>query len=138
MVPATRNHTAWVPTNRMDALFNHVLGGEALAGQARAPLAMWEDDDHVWVEAEMPGVKDEDVDITIHKDLLTITAVRKPEEGRRYLYNGRSYGRFERTINLPEAVNPETVQASLEAGVLRIEMPKSPESKPRKISLKTS
>ena len=53
MVPATR---AFVPVNRMDALFNQVLG--ELNGQVNAPLAMWADEDHFWVEAEMPDVPD--------------------------------------------------------------------------------
>ncbi len=139
MTPATRNQTAWVPVNRMDALFHHVFGEDGgFASQARAPLAMWADDDHIWVEAEMPGVLDSDVDITVHKDVLTIRAERKPEEGRRYLYNSRSYGRFERVVTLPEAVDAEAVQATLKDGLLRIELPKSPEAKPRKITLKTS
>ncbi len=131
MVPATR---AFVPVNRMDALFNQVLG--ELNGQVNAPLAMWADEDHFWVEAELPGVAEADVEITVHKDILTIKAERKPEEGRRYLYNGRSFGKFERSIRLPDAVNAEAVQALLKDGVLLIELPKSSEAKPRKITLK--
>ncbi len=132
MVPATR--TAWVPANRIDAIFNQVFG--ELNGQSHAPLSMWADQDHFWVEAEMPGVAEADVEITVHKDVLTIKAERKPEEGRRYLYNGRSFGRFERSVRLPEPVDVEAVNASLKDGVLTIELPKSAEAKPRKITLK--
>ncbi len=135
MAPATR---AFVPVNRMDALFNQVFGELAQNGQANAPLAMWADEDHFWVEAEMPGVSDADVDITVHKDVLTIKAERKPEEGRRYLYNGRTFGKFERSIRLPEPVNTEAVNALLRDGVLTIELPKSAEAKPRKITLMSS
>ena len=59
--------------------------------------------------------------------MLFIRGERKPEEGRRYLYNGRSYGRFERVITLPEAVNADEVQATLNDGVLR----DRPAQKPR-------
>lgn len=146
MVPAHRSRTAWVPAaafpvNRMDALFDRVFGEDAgLAAPTRpaAPLAMWEDDDHVWIEAEVPGVAEADVDITVHKETLTIRVERKPEEGRRYLFNNRSYGRSERVIALPEAVHAEGVQATLKDGVLRVELPKSPASKPRKIGVKAS
>ena len=70
--------------------------------------------------------------------MLFIKGERKPEEGRRYLYNGRPYGRFERVVTLPEAVTTDGVQAELKDGVLRIELPKSPEARPRKIALKTA
>ena len=61
-----------------------------------------------------------------------------PEEGRAYLYEGRSFGRFERSIVLPEVVDAENVEARLSKGVLRIDLPKHPAARPRKISLKTS
>ena len=145
MVPAHRNH-AWVPAasfpvNRVDALFNRVFGEDgALAGQpwTGGPLAMWQDEDHLWVEVEVPGVAEADVEVTVHKETLTIKVERKPEEGRRYLYNSRSYGRSERAIALPEPVHSEAVQATLKDGILRIELPKSPEAKPRKIGVKAS
>src|SRR3954451_18803674 len=64
MLPAFRNNTALAPVatgpiNRLDSLFDHVFGGEGgLMGQAwsGAPVAMWEDDDHIGIEAELPGV----------------------------------------------------------------------------------
>lgn len=133
MVPATRS---FVPVNRMDALFNQVFGELAQNGQANAPLAMWADDDTFWVEAEMPGVAEGDVEITVHKDVMTIKAERKPQEGRRYLYNGRSFGTFERSIRLPEPVQVDAVNATLKDGVLTVELPKSAEAKPRKITLR--
>jgi HSP20 family molecular chaperone IbpA len=56
----------------------------------------------------------------------------------RGLYNGRSYGQFERVITLPEAVGTDEVQAELRDGVLRIDLPNRPESRPKKIALKTN
>jgi HSP20 family molecular chaperone IbpA len=146
MLPVLRNNStlasvATGPVNRMDWLLDPVFGDDGVfMGQAwsGAPVAMWEDDDHVCIETELPGVADKDVDITVHNGMLFIRGERKPEDGRRYLYNGRSYGRFERVLTLPEAVNTDEVQATLRDGVLRIDLPKSPEAKPKRITLKTS
>ncbi len=146
MFPAIRNGASLAPVaagpiNRLDTLFDQVFGEDGRRlGRAwpAAPVAMWEDEDRIHIEAELPGVRDEDLDVTVHKDTLTIRGERKPEEGRRYLYNGRSYGRFEHVIALPEAVQVDDVQAALVGGVLRLDLPKSPEARPRKITLRTS
>jgi HSP20 family protein len=146
MLPILRNNMAFAPfgswpVNRLDSLFGNFFGEDGgFMGQSftKAPVAMWEDDDHIFVEADLPGVAEKDLEITVHNGMLFIRGERVPEEGRRYFYNGRSYGRFERAITLPEAVNTDGVQATLSDGVLRVELPKSPESRPRKIALKTS
>ena len=143
MFPVLRNSSGLAsvaagPINRLDSLFDRVFGDDgAFLGQAWSgmPVAMWQDDDHFYVEVELPGVSDQDVDITVHNGTLSIRGERKPQEGRRYLYNGRSYGRFERVITLPEAVNTDEVQATLKDGILSLTLPKSPEAKPRKITL---
>jgi HSP20 family protein len=145
MLPVLSNNSALVPNtggpiNRLDSLLDRVFGDDGLLGQGwgAVPVALWEDDDHVYVEAELPGLADGDVDITVHNGMLFIRGERKPEDGRCYLYNGRSYGRFERVITLPQAVHTEDVQATLKDGVLSITLPKSPAAKPRKIAVKAS
>ena len=147
MLPVLRNNMPFAPVatgpiNRLDSFFENIFGGNdaGFMGQAwsGAPVAMWEDDDHLHVEADLPGVAEKDLDITVHNGMLFIRGERKPEEGHRYFYNGRSFGRFERVISLPEAVNADEVQATLSDGVLRIDLPKSPEARPRRIALKTS
>ncbi len=143
MFPAIRSNSglspvATGPINRLDSLFDRVFGDDgAFLGQAWSgmPLAMWQDDDHFYVEVELPGVSDQDVEITVHNGTLFIRGERKPQEGRRYLYNGRSYGRFERVITLPEAVQADDVQATLKDGILSLTLLKSPEAKPKKITL---
>ncbi|MBX6313563.1 MAG: Hsp20/alpha crystallin family protein [Isosphaeraceae bacterium] len=127
------------PINRLDALFDRLLSEDDLLDPmgSSVPLAMWEDEDHIYVEAELPGLTDKDVEIMVHNGMLFIRGERKREQGRSYLYNGRSYGRFERVITLPEAVDTEAVQAKLTNGVLSITFPKSPEAKPKKIALQT-
>jgi HSP20 family protein len=149
MLPVLRNNSAFSPfttgpvNNRLDSLFDRVFGDDGgVMAQAQAwswaPVAMWEDDDRLYIEAEVPGVSEKDVDVTVHNGMLFIRGERKPEEGRRYLYNNRSYGRFERVVTLPEAVKTDDVQARLADGLLRIELPKSPEARPKKISIQTS
>lgn len=145
MVPATRNGVAmtpWTaPINRLEGLFDRLFDDGAFgfrADQAAAPISLWHDEDHIYVEADMPGMSDQDVEVTVHKGVLFIRGERKPEEGRQYLYNGRTWGRFERAITLPDEVDADAVQAELSNGVLRLTLPKSPETKPRKIALRTS
>jgi len=126
------------PINRLDSFFDRVFRDDGPLARAWSgvPMAVWEDDDHVYVEAELPGVRDEDVDITVHNGLLFIRGERKPAEGRKVLYDGRAYGRFERVLTLPEAVRTDDVQARLADGILAITLPKSPEARPRKIPLR--
>jgi HSP20 family protein len=125
--------------NRLGTLFDRFFNDEGdflRPAWTSAPVAMWEDDDRVYVEAEVPGVKEGDLEITVHDGVLFIKGERKPEEGRGYLYNSRSYGRFERAITLPRPVATDDVQAHLADGVLHIALPKSPEAKPRNIALR--
>jgi len=146
MLPVLRNNSTLAPVtagpvNRLDSLFDRFFGDDGgLMGRAWsvAPLAMWEDDDRVSIEAEVPGVTEKDLEITVHNGMLFIRGERRPEEGRNYLYDGRSYGRFERVVALPQGVNTDEVQADLRNGVLRIDLPKNPEARPKKIALKTS
>jgi HSP20 family protein len=129
--------------SRVDSWFDRVFGedGEGFRPATAAgnfAVSVWGDEKHLHVEAELPGVLENDLDISVHDGVLTIRAERRAEEGRAYLYNGRSFGHFERTIVLPEEVDTENVEATLSNGVLRIDLPKHPAARPRKITLKTS
>jgi HSP20 family protein len=147
MLPAIRNNmtmTPWTaPMNRLEGLFDRffddaVFGFNPRVEGTALPVSLWQDEDHVFVEADLPGVTEQDVEVTVHKGVLHIRGERKAEQGRRYLYNGRSWGRFERAITLPDEVSTGDVQAELSHGVLRLTLPKSPETKPRKITLRSS
>ncbi|WP_210420308.1 Hsp20/alpha crystallin family protein [Aquisphaera giovannonii] len=128
------------PIHRLDSFFDRVFGEDGSFGLAwdNVPVSMWEDDDRIHVEADLPGMTENDVEITVHNGMLSIRGERKPEGGRNYFYNGRSYGRFERVITLPEAVNADDVQGTLKDGVLRLTLPKRPEARPKKITLRTT
>lgn len=145
MLPAIRSNVAmtpWTaPVNRLEGLFDRLFDDRFFAVRPEGsalPISVWHDDDNIYVEADLPGLSDQDVEVTVHKGVLYIRGERKAEDGRNYLYNGRTWGRFERAISLPEQVNAEAVQAELSQGVLRVTLPKSPETKPRKIELRTS
>lgn len=91
-------------------------------------------------KADLPGVKEKDLDISLTANRLTVSGKREEEEKRedeRYFCYERSYGGFSRSFTLPEGVDPESVHAELKEGVLTLNIAKRPEVKPRKIEIKT-
>ncbi|MGZ3421262.1 MAG: Hsp20/alpha crystallin family protein [Polyangiales bacterium] len=97
-----------------------------------------EEKDAIVVRAELPGVKPEDVSITVENDLLTISGERrfeKREEGD-YHRVEMTYGAFTRSFALPKTLASDAIEANLDAGVLTVRLPKRQESKPRKIDVK--
>ncbi|MDB5299459.1 MAG: Heat shock protein Hsp20 family [Phycisphaerales bacterium] len=96
-----------------------------------------EDGDHIYVEAELPGFKKGDVDITLENQTLTISAERRePREAKGdLLLHERRYARFLRSFTLPPTVDEKTVDAKLSDGVLTVTLNKREESKPRKIAV---
>lgn len=112
----------------------------ALAYATAYPLLnVWEDDEWVYAEAELPGVSMEDLEITVTgANQLTIKGNRKPTapEKAEWHRRERAFGAFERTLELPVSVDPAKVEARLENGVLTIKMAKSAEARPRKIVVK--
>jgi len=139
MFPVSRRNPASRPTNRLDGFFDGLFGdGSGPVAPARSwpPAAMWEDDDSVHFELDLPGVLDEDISMTVHDGTLFVRFERKPAGVRRCGCDGRRYGRFERAFALPDALDVDGAAAALTGGVLRIDLPRSPEAKPRKITLK--
>ena len=91
------------------------------------------------VRADLPGVKQEDLDISVHNNVLSISGVRQAEErkeGESYFLYERQYGSFSRAFSLPDGADPEKVEASLTDGVLLLTVGKRVEAKPRKIALR--
>ena len=95
---------------------------------------------NITVKAEIPGVEANDIDISLSGKLLTIKGEKKQEKEEKdenYHRMERSYGYFNRTIELPAEVDPEKVDASYKKGVLKIELKKTRESETKKIEIKS-
>lgn len=89
-------------------------------------------------KADVPGLKEEDLDISITGNRLTVTGKReeeKKEEDEKYYSYERSYGSFSRTFTLPEGVDLEHIRAEMKEGVLTLNVPKLPEVQPKRISI---
>lgn len=124
-------------------LMNRFLGERDFFGDggSLAPYGVdvREDADHFYVEAELPGFKKDEIDITLENATLTITADRKAETSSEqkgdWLLRERRYTRFSRSFTLPPTVDESSVDAKLADGVLHITLNKREESKPRKITV---
>lgn len=100
-----------------------------------------ETNDQFVVRADVPGVEEKDVDISLHNGVLSITGSRNGEqrqEGEAYYLYERQFGSFTRSFSLPDTADGEKIGAKLESGVLTVTIGKRAEAKPRKISLSKS
>ncbi|MCB9553836.1 MAG: Hsp20/alpha crystallin family protein [Myxococcales bacterium] len=121
---------------RLDRAFE--AGGDR--GGALGSVDLHETEDALRLTVDLPGVADEDLEITLKEEVLTLAgkrAVDVPEGFRAHLQERRPYS-FTRSFSLPTRVDPEQVTAHLDAGVLTVELPKAAEVKPRQISVKAS
>ncbi|MCX7678529.1 MAG: Hsp20/alpha crystallin family protein [Spirochaetes bacterium] len=99
-----------------------------------------EDENAIHVKADMPGLTEKDIEVTVENGVLTISGERKEErreedEKKRYIVNERCYGSFRRSFSLPEGIKADEIKAHFKDGVLSIEIPKSEEVKPKKITV---
>lgn len=113
----------------------------SLFGGWEPNVDVYEDKDKITVKAEVPGMKKEDIEVSVEDDVLTIAGERKEEheetKGEAFR-SERFFGRFERTISLSGSVDPSKVQANYKDGVLTITLPKSEEHQRKQIEVKTS
>lgn len=104
-------------------------------------LDVWDDKESFFVTAELPGMKKENIDISMHNGTLTISGERKHEreqkEGETFR-SERYFGKFQRSVTLPAAVDAGKVKASYKDGVLTVELPKAEEAKPKHIDVNIS
>ena len=104
------------------------------------PLDMYETDNDVVVKATVPGVKPEDIEVTLTGNRLTLKGEFKAEEkteDRNYLRQERRYGAFSRTLSLPTLTKADKAEAKFKDGVLTLSIPKADEVKPKSIKVKT-
>lgn len=121
---------------------NRTFGGSRSQSPAEfPPLNVWRGDDGLIVTAEIPGFPMHDLEIVVHQNTLTIKGHRDPdapETDVTYHRREREYGSFARTVTLPFNVDPESVQAVAQRGILTISLPRPETEKPTRIAIKTS
>jgi HSP20 family protein len=127
----------------MDRLFEDAFitprGAITTRGGSELALDMYETNDAVVVKAALPGVKPEDVDITITGDTLTIrgeTEQEKEDKEGNYLRRERRYGEYVRSITLPSGLQIDKADASFDNGELTLRIPKSEQARPKSIKVK--
>lgn len=141
--------TRWQPVaemnrlrNEMDRLFgSYGNGSSRQSASVYPPMNMWEDDDNLFAEAELPGFEMEDLEIYVSGgNQLSVSGTRKqPElEGGAWHRQERVFGQFRRTIELPYDVDSDKVSATFNSGILTLTMPKSEEVKPKRIEVKAN
>jgi HSP20 family protein len=122
-------------TNLQDEL-DRLFGSQS---EIWAPaLDLHEDKDNFIVRAELPGLKREDIAVSLHEDALVISGerkVEKVEEGVEVQRQERYYGKFQRVLSLAEPVAADKVKAEYKDGVLTVTLPKTEAAKPRKIDV---
>jgi HSP20 family protein len=115
-------------------------GGEGSAGAQTVPVNIFEAEDILMILVPMPGLQEEDVDITVRGNSLTVEgkerADLKPESGKRYLRHEWRYGPYRRMIELPYAVDANSAEATLGNGVLTVRLQKAETERIRRIQVR--
>ena len=138
-------HDPWGLMNRLHQDINSLWANQVSGGEEEAVLSNWvpavdiEENSHAFtIRADLPGVKADDVDITMDNGVLSIEGSRElqadSDEGG-VTRRERISGRFLRRFRLPKTVNPEGIKATAQDGVLEIVLPKQPEVQPRRITV---
>lgn len=126
----------------LEETFDRPFGATQFVPNWGAPaLDVIEEEDKMIVKAEVPGLSAEDINVTIQNDQLTISGEFKEEEeqeGKHYHRRERRMGHFERTLNLPNTLNTEDVDAEFKDGILTLAFQKLEEVKPKRIEISTS
>ncbi|HXQ37951.1 MAG TPA: Hsp20/alpha crystallin family protein [Anaerolineales bacterium] len=129
--------------NRLNTLFQDFNRGnsenELVSTSAFVPpVDIYEDDHKIVLKLEVPGMKQDDLDIQLENNTLTVRGERKfekEEKEENFHRIERRYGSFYRAFTIPNTVNPDSVKADYDAGVLRIQLEKRAEAKPKQIKV---
>jgi len=133
------------PFRELANLFENFAEGtgkdQLMAGSFVPPVDIYEDEHNLVLKLEIPGVNEADLDIQVEHNTLTVKGERKfekEEKEENFHRVERRYGSFLRTFRLPNTVDTETVEANYDKGVLRINLAKKAEAKPKQIKVGTS
>jgi HSP20 family protein len=123
-----------------DEMSRQLIGSERRTGGFVPAVDIFEDKDAIFLKAELPGVKPEEVNVHVENNILTLTGERKlekSEDREGYHRIERTYGTFTRSFALPNNVSAEGVEADMADGVLTVKVPKKAEAQPKKIAVKS-
>jgi HSP20 family protein len=144
------NRQNWNPARQLstlrdeiDRLFESPLSwfdevSQPFSGGWLPAIDLYEDKDNVFVRAELPGMKKEEIDISLHEGVLTLSGERKLEKDYEKAQSHRTerfLGRFTRSVTLPSLVDATKVHATYKDGILAITLPKAEEAKPKQITV---
>ena len=132
--------------NEMNRLFNTVFdtpvtGGNGGMRRWVPAMDLAETKDHFVLRADLPGLGEDDVKIELEDNTLTISGERKSEhedKGEGFYRVERAFGSFSRSLTLPQGIDPDSVAASFDRGVLEVRIPKPEQRKPRRIEISGS
>jgi HSP20 family protein len=139
----------WDPARELDSLqsdmnrlfdrfFDTRTNGSS-AGRRWVPaMDLAETKDHLVLRGDLPGLTEDDIEIEIKDNVLTVSGERKAEneeKGEGYHRVERAFGRFSRSLSLPQGIDPEQVDAKFDKGVLEVRIPKPAEAKPTRVQI---
>ena len=138
----------WDPIRELDSLqgdmnrlFDRFFEGRAANGTARRwipAMDLVETDDHLVLRGDLPGMSEDDLDIEIKDNVLTVSGERKAEseeKGEGYHRVERAFGSFSRSLTLPQGVDADQIKAEFDKGVLEVTIPKPAEAKPTRVQI---
>ncbi len=126
------------PFRELDALFNQRTDPRSAWVSGRPmPMDAYRRGDNVWVHLDLPGVAADSIDISVERNVLTVSAERsyQRQEGDRVYFDERHEGTFRRQVSLGEGLDADGIEADYSDGVLTLRIPVAPQAKPRKISV---
>jgi HSP20 family protein len=137
--PARELQSIQQEMNRLFGTFLDPQSGVEGGGRRWVPATdLVEEGDHYVLRADVPGVREDDVKVELEDNVLTISGERKSEHEQRkngYYRLERASGRFARSLTLPEGVDPASIKARFENGVLEVSIPKPAERKPHRVAI---
>lgn len=127
-------------TRDVDRLFDRLFDAGAASQRWAPAMDLTEAEDHYLLKADLPGLSEEDVSIEVENGVLTVSGERQAEHERNekgWHRIERSFGRFSRTLTMPDGIDPDAVSAEFDRGVLSVRIPKPEQVKPRRIQIGT-
>lgn len=124
----------------VDRVFSEVERGPLRARSGMPVMTLEDAGDHFSLRAELPGLTEKDIEISVTAESLTVRGERKAEVPQGYTVHRQERGdfKFARTFALPVRIEPDKVEATLKNGVLTLSLPKAPEARPKQIPVKAS